>query len=70
MTNNRLKSLLEDFGDPRLDLRPRRVENIDVIGNACLPEGWQQRAVLCSQGAATTELKTSEVRGYSKQRIR
>ena len=32
--NNRLKSLLEDFSDPRLDLRPSRVGNIDVIGNA------------------------------------
>lgn len=32
--NNRLKSLLEDFGDPRLDLRPSRVGTMDVIGNA------------------------------------
>lgn len=32
--NNRLKSLLEDFHDPRLDLRPSRVGNLDVIGNA------------------------------------
>ncbi|MEZ6055463.1 MAG: type I restriction-modification system subunit M [Planctomycetaceae bacterium] len=32
--NNRLKSLLEDFSDPRLDLRPSRVGNMDVIGNA------------------------------------
>ena len=32
--NNRLKSLLEDFSDARLDLRPSRVGNIDVIGNA------------------------------------
>lgn len=32
--NNRLKSLLEDFSDPRLDLRPSRVGTMDVIGNA------------------------------------
>ncbi len=32
--NNRLKSLLEDFSDHRLDLRPSRVGNMDVIGNA------------------------------------
>lgn len=32
--NNRLKSLLEDFSDPRLDLRPSRVGSMDVIGNA------------------------------------
>ncbi|GAB5444332.1 MAG: type I restriction-modification system subunit M [Fuerstiella sp.] len=32
--NTRLKSLLEDFSDPKLDLRPSRVGNIDVIGNA------------------------------------
>lgn len=32
--NNRLKSLLEDFSDSRLDLRPSRVGNMDVIGNA------------------------------------
>ena len=32
--NTRLKSLLEDFSDPRLDLRPSRVGNLDVIGNA------------------------------------
>ena len=32
--NNRLKSLLEDFNDPRLDLRPSRVGTMDVIGNA------------------------------------
>ena len=32
--NTRLKHLLEDFADPRLDLRPSRVGNLDVIGNA------------------------------------
>jgi type I restriction enzyme M protein len=32
--NTRLKSLLEDFNDPRLDLRPSRVGNADVIGDA------------------------------------
>ncbi|WP_417737746.1 type I restriction-modification system subunit M [Rosistilla oblonga] len=32
--NNRLKSLLEDFSDPKLDLRPSRVGSMDVIGNA------------------------------------
>ena len=32
--NVRLKSLLEDFADPKLDLRPSRVGNLDVIGNA------------------------------------
>ena len=32
--NTRLKHLLEDFNDPRLDLRPSRVGNLDVIGNA------------------------------------
>lgn len=32
--NARLKHLLEDFNDPRLDLRPSRVGNLDVIGNA------------------------------------
>src|SRR3954462_12367323 len=32
--NVRLKSLLEDFSDPRLDLRPSRVGNLDVIGDA------------------------------------
>ena len=31
--NRRLKNLLEDFADPRLDLRPSRVEE-DIIGNA------------------------------------
>ena len=32
--NTRLKSLLEDFSDPKLDLRPSRVGTMDVIGNA------------------------------------
>ncbi|MEZ5592359.1 MAG: type I restriction-modification system subunit M [Gammaproteobacteria bacterium] len=32
--NVRLKHLLQDFNDPRLDLRPSRVGNLDVIGNA------------------------------------
>ena len=32
--NGRLKKLLEDFNDPRLDLRPSRVGNADVIGDA------------------------------------
>ena len=32
--NARLKHLLEDFADPRLDLRPSRVGNLDIIGNA------------------------------------
>jgi type I restriction enzyme M protein len=32
--NTRLKSLLEDFNDPRLDLRPSRVGSLDVIGDA------------------------------------
>ena len=32
--NVRLKSLLEDFHDPKLDLRPSRVGNLDVIGDA------------------------------------
>ena len=32
--NVRLKSLLEDFSDPKLDLRPSRVGNLDVIGDA------------------------------------
>ena len=31
--NRRLKNLLEDFGNDRLDLRPSRVEE-DIIGNA------------------------------------
>lgn len=32
--NTRLKHLLDDFKDTRLDLRPSRVGNLDVIGNA------------------------------------
>jgi type I restriction enzyme M protein len=32
--NTRLKHLLEDFNDSRLDLRPSRVGNMDVIGDA------------------------------------
>jgi type I restriction enzyme M protein len=32
--NTRLKHLLEDFNDARLDLRPSRVGNMDVIGDA------------------------------------
>lgn len=32
--NHILKNLLEDFGDKRLDLRPSRIGNLDVIGNA------------------------------------
>src|SRR5215470_140137 len=32
--NRRLKRLIEDFADPRLDLRPSRVGNRDVIGGA------------------------------------
>jgi type I restriction enzyme M protein len=32
--NERLKNLLNDFADPRLDLRPSRVGDMDVIGNA------------------------------------
>lgn len=32
--NERLKNLLEDFRDPRLDMRPSRIGNLDVIGNA------------------------------------
>jgi type I restriction enzyme M protein len=32
--NERLKNLLNDFADKRLDLRPSRVGNMDVIGNA------------------------------------
>lgn len=31
--NRRLKHLLEDFNDPRLDLRPSRVRQRDVIGD-------------------------------------
>lgn len=32
--NARLKHLLEDFADPRLDMRPSRINGQDVIGNA------------------------------------
>ncbi|TWU08886.1 Type I restriction enzyme EcoKI M protein [Symmachiella macrocystis] len=32
--NSRLKSLMEDFNDSRLDLRPSRVGKMDVIGDA------------------------------------
>ena len=32
--NIRLKHLLEDFNNPKLDLRPSRIEGLDVIGNA------------------------------------
>jgi type I restriction enzyme M protein len=31
--NKILKNFIEDFADPRLDLRPSRVGNMDVIGN-------------------------------------
>ncbi len=32
--NERLRHLLEDFHDPRLDMRPSRIGDLDVIGNA------------------------------------
>lgn len=32
--NVRLKNLLEDFNSPKLDLRPSRIGNLDIIGNA------------------------------------
>ena len=32
--NERLQHLLNDFSDQRLDLRPSRVGNLDIIGNA------------------------------------
>lgn len=32
--NRRLKNLIEDFADPRLDLRPSQVGSQDIIGNA------------------------------------
>ncbi|AZI45361.1 type I restriction-modification system subunit M (plasmid) [Deinococcus psychrotolerans] len=32
--NVRLKLLLEDFNNPKLDLRPSRIGNLDIIGNA------------------------------------
>lgn len=31
--NRRLKHLLEDFSDPRLDFSPGRIGNLDIIGN-------------------------------------
>ena len=31
--NSRLKHLIEDFNDPRLDLRPSRLGDMDIIGN-------------------------------------
>ena len=31
--NKRLKNLIEDFADERLDLRPSKIGNLDVIGN-------------------------------------
>lgn len=32
--NTRLRSLLEDFNNPKLNLRPSRIGNMDIIGNA------------------------------------
>ena len=32
--NTRLKNLLQDFADPRLDMRPSRIHGLDIIGNA------------------------------------
>jgi len=32
--NARLKNLLTDFHDPRLDMRPSRINGMDIIGNA------------------------------------
>lgn len=32
--NHILKNLVEDFANPKLDLRPSRIKNLDVIGNA------------------------------------
>src|SRR5690606_14339742 len=32
--NSRLKSLLEDFNQPKLNLRPSKIGNQDVIGNS------------------------------------
>ena len=32
--NARLQHLLEDFANPRLDLRPSRIGNLDIIGNS------------------------------------
>lgn len=34
--NRRLKNLLEDFNDSRLDLRPSRIGSVDIIGNCYL----------------------------------
>src|SRR4051812_45229408 len=36
--NERLKNLLDDFHDLHLDLRPSRMNELDVIGNAYSPE--------------------------------
>lgn len=32
--NERLKNLLEDFHDPRLDMSPSRINGLDIIGNS------------------------------------
>lgn len=32
--NTRLKNLLSDFADPRLNMRPSRINGLDIIGNA------------------------------------
>ena len=32
--NSRLKNLLEDFNNPKLDLRPSKIGKMDVIGNS------------------------------------
>lgn len=32
--NQILKHMIEDFGSPKLDLRPSRIGNLDIIGNA------------------------------------
>lgn len=32
--NDRLRKLLDDFNDPRLNLRPSRIGGLDIIGNA------------------------------------
>lgn len=31
--NRRLKNLIEDFSDPKLNLRPSKIGNLDIIGN-------------------------------------
>lgn len=31
--NRRLRNLIEDFADPKLDFRPSRIGNLDIIGN-------------------------------------